>query len=156
MIQLRLAGILEKSIIPYKGCAQKIEFLCVMHRRSDFCVPKVKSSEFFSTVLLKGQVLGEVIHYFWKKEYQSRGAPHYHIILWIRDAPFIGVDPEDKVTEWIDKRITCHIPDEKTSPELDRLVTKYQLHKCSSYCRCKKKYGSAYYSLRVWISMKLF
>ena len=100
--------------------------------------------DFFSTVLVKGQALGEVKHYFWKKEYQSRGAPHYHLILWIRDAPVIGVDPEDKVTAWIDKRITCHIPDEKISPELHRLVTKYQLHKCSSYCRRKKKYGSAY------------
>ena len=30
------------------------------------------------------------------------------------------------------------------SPELHRLVTKYQLHKCSNYCRRKKKYGSAY------------
>ena len=103
-----------------------------------------KFRDFFSTVLVKGQVLGEVTHYFWKKEYQSRGAPHYHLILWIRDAPVIGVDPEDKVTAWIDKRITCHIPDEKISPELHRLVTKYQLHKCSSYCRRKKKYGSAY------------
>ena len=31
-----------------------------------------KFRDFFSTVLLKGQVLGEVTHYFWKKEYQSR------------------------------------------------------------------------------------
>ena len=38
-----------------------------------------KFRDFFSTVLLKGQVLGEVTHYFWKKEYQSRGAPHYHL-----------------------------------------------------------------------------
>ena len=103
-----------------------------------------KFRDFFTTILLQGEVLGEVTHYFWKKEYQSRGAPHYHVILWIKDAPVIGVDPEDKVTAWIDKRITCHIPDETVSPELHCLVTKYQLHKCSSYCKRKKKYGSAY------------
>ena len=71
-------------------------------------------------------------------------APHYHVLLWIKDAPVIGVDPEHVVTEWINKRISCHIPDEKGSPELHRLVTKYQLHKCSNYCRHKKKYGSTY------------
>ena len=103
-----------------------------------------KFRDFFTTVLLQGKVLGEVTHYFWKKEYQSRGAPHYHVLLWIKDAPVIGVDPQHKVTEWIESRITCHIPDEKISPELHCLVTKYQLHKCSSYCRRKKKYGNAY------------
>lgn len=109
-----------------------------------------KFHNFFEIVLIKGAVLGEVTHSFWKKEYQYRGAPHYHILLWIKDAPVIGVDPEHVVTAWIDKRIFCHIPDEKGSPELHRLVTKYQLHKCSNYykcskyCRRKKKYGSAY------------
>ena len=94
--------------------------------------------------LIKGGVLGEVTHSFWKKEYQSRGAPHYHVLLWIKDAPVIGVDPEHIVTTWIDKTISCQIPDEKVSPELHHLVTKYQLHKWSNYCRRKKKYGSAY------------
>ena len=89
-------------------------------------------------MLIKGAVLGEVTHSFWKKEYQSRGAPHYHVLLWIKDAPVIGVDPEHVVTAWIDKRISCHIPDEKSSPKLHRLVTKYQMHKCSNYCRHKK------------------
>ena len=103
-----------------------------------------KFRDFFTTVLLQGEVLGEVTHYFWKKEYQSRGAPHYHVLLWIKDAPVIGVDSEHAITEWIDNRITCHIPNEEVSPELYRLVTKYQLHKCSNYCRRKKKYGSAY------------
>ena len=95
-------------------------------------------------MLIKGGVLGEVTHSFWKKEYPSRGAPHYHVLLWIKDAPVIGVDPEHVVTAWIDKKISCQIPDEKVSPELHRLVTKYQLHKCSNYRRRKKKYGSTY------------
>ena len=103
-----------------------------------------KFRDFFNTVLLQGQVLGEVSQYFWKKEYESRGAPHYHILLWIKDAPVIGVHPEHQITEWIESKINCHIPDEKISPELHRLVTHFQLHKCSSYCRRKKKYGNGY------------
>ena len=43
----------------------------------------------------------------------------------------------------IESKITSHIPDEKISPELHRLVTHFQLHKCNIYCRCKK-YGNGY------------
>ena len=121
-----------------------IERLCIEDPISVSRKFSQKFHDFFDTVLIKGAVLGEVTHSFWKKEYQSRGAPHYHVLLWIKDAPVIGVDPEHVVTEWINKRISCHIPDEKGSPELHRLVTKYQLHKCSNYCRRKKKYKSAY------------
>ena len=52
--------------------------------------------------------------------------------------------PEPKITEWTESKITCHIPDEKISPELHRLVTHFQLHKCSSYCRRKKRYRNGY------------
>ena len=43
--------------------------------------------------------------------------------------------------KWIQERITCHIPDKKSDPEL---VTRYQMHKCSSYCKRKRKVGSVY------------
>ncbi len=50
----------------------------------------LKFHAFFRTVMLKGEVLGKVDHFYWKKEYQARGAPNYHVLLWIRDAPVIG------------------------------------------------------------------
>ena len=96
-----------------------------------------KFHDFFETVIMKGKVLGKVTHFFWKKEYQGRGAPHYHVILWIENAPVIGKDVPEDVLKWIKCRMTCRIPDEKTEPELYRLVTKYQLHKCSDYCKRK-------------------
>ena len=86
-------------------------------------------------MILDGQVLGKVEHYYWKKEYQSRGALLYHVLLWVQDAPVVGKDPPEKVLAWIRERITCHIPDQKNNPELHRMVTRYQLHKCSEYCR---------------------
>ena len=95
--------------------------------------------EFFNTVLLKGSVLGVVEHFFWKKEYQMRGAPHYHALLWIQGAPEIGKsDPKD-VLAWIQERITCKIPDAALNPELHALVTKYQMHKCTNYCKRRQK-----------------
>ena len=73
-----------------------------------------------------------------------RGAPHYHVLLWINEAPVIGVDSEITVLKWIQERITCRIPDKDTNPELHRLVTKYQMHKCSSYCKRTVKVGGAF------------
>ena len=57
----------------------------------------LKFHAFFKTVLLKGEVLGTVEHFYWKNEYQARGAPHYHVLLWIKDAPVIGRDDPDVV-----------------------------------------------------------
>ena len=77
-----------------------------------------KFHAFFNTVILKGRVLGTVTHYFFKKEYQARGAPHYHVVLWIEGAPTIGKDKSEEVLKWIQERISCRIPDENSNPEL--------------------------------------
>ena len=104
----------------------------------------MKFHAFFRKVLINGEVLGKVDHFYWKKEYQNRGAPHYHVLLWIRDAPVIDRDEPEDVLKWIQERITCHIPDKDGSPELHRLVIRYQLHKCSKYCKRRKKCGRSY------------
>ena len=105
-----------------------------------------KFHAFFQIVIIKGQVLGHVTHYYWKKEYQARGAPHYHVLVWIEDAPVIGEAEHDEVTAWMDSRITCHIPDQISDPDLHNLVTRYQLHKCSNYCRRKRRRGKIFLS----------
>ena len=103
-----------------------------------------KFHDFFRIVILNGKALGSVAHYFFKMEYQARGAPHYHILLWIDGAPVAGKDDDDVVLQWIQERITCRIPDEASNPELHKLVTKYQYHKCNNYCRRKKKVGGTF------------
>ena len=72
----------------------------------------------FLKVILKGLVLGIVDHSYLKKEDQYRRAPHYHVLLWIRDAPLIDRHDPEEVLDWIQERITSHIPDEQGSPEL--------------------------------------
>lgn len=103
-----------------------------------------KFHTFFNTVILKKQVLGIVEHYFFKKEYQTRGAPHYHAVIWIQNAPIIGKDHQQVVMPWITDRITCHFPEENTNPELHKLVTRYQRHKCSRYCKRTRKFGKTF------------
>ena len=82
----------------------------------------------FQKVIVNGKVLGPVAHL---KEYKACGAPHYHILLWIEDAPIAGRDEPEDVFRWIQNRITCRIPEEDSNPELHHLVTKYLSHRCS-------------------------
>ena len=102
----------------------------------------LKFHEFFNKIIINGRVLGQVDQFYWKKEYQARGAPHYHALVWICNAPVIGVSKEEDVIKFIDDRITCHIPKKDSCPELYNLVTKYQMHKCSNYCKRKRKFSS--------------
>ena len=101
------------------------------------------------TVLLNDKVLGKVTQPFLEEGVSSkaRSTPHYHVLPWMEDAPVIGKyssADDEAVLSWIQKRISYHIPDEKTNPELHRLVTKFQLHTCSKYCKHTKKYGNAF------------
>ena len=60
-----------------------------------------KFNSFFRTMIQKCKVLGEVEHFYWKREYQARGAPHFHVLLWIKDAPLISRDSPEKDLLWI-------------------------------------------------------
>ena len=50
-------------------------------------------------LILNGKALGSIAHYFSKKDYQARGAPHYHILLWIDGAPVAGKDDDHVVLQ---------------------------------------------------------
>ena len=50
--------------------------------------------QFFKTVLNNHpHPLGQITDYFIQVEFQHRGSPHVHILLWIKDAPKLGHDP---------------------------------------------------------------
>ena len=53
-----------------------------------------------------------------------RGAPHYYILLWIENAPAVGIDRPEDVCSFIQDRITCHIPDSNTSLDLNSFGNK--------------------------------
>ena len=46
---------------------------------------------------------------------------------------------KEKVIKFINKYVTCQIPDKKLSPILHGRVTKYQQHRCNKYCMRSKK-----------------
>ncbi len=94
-----------------------------------------KLRAFMSEVLLnKNGPLGDVDHYFYRREYQVRGTPHVHGKIWIKNAPRYGVSTDEEVINFIDKHITCRLPDPVKEPRLYGLVMKYQFHKCCTSC----------------------
>ena len=66
------------------------------------------------------------------------------MVVWIRDAPVVGVDDSDTVTRFNEERITCKLPCKKTDPTLHKHVTKYNFHMCNQYCRRPRKVNGGY------------
>lgn len=85
---------------------------------------------FFKQVLLaKDGPLGTVSHYYKRIEYQQRGTTHVHILLWIKDAPQLSKNSDNKsVLEFIEKHITSRLPDKELEPTLYALVNDLQRH----------------------------
>lgn len=90
--------------------------------------------------------LGEVIDFFWRKVYQARGAPHIHMLLWIKDAPKFGMNSDEIVLSFIEQYVTCEIPREGAQQNLRQQVLRFQSHRCGNYCRRKYKSKGKFYT----------
>ena len=53
--------------------------------------------------------LGEVKEFFYRVEFQKRGSPHLHCLLWVKDAPIYDktLQNEKEVCAFVDKYISC-------------------------------------------------
>ena len=72
--------------------------------------------------------LGKIKDWFYRVEYQQRGSPHIHMMLWLKDAPVFGIDKDEDVISFIDQIITCETP--KDNADLLDLVNR-QTHRHS-------------------------
>lgn len=108
------------------------------------------------------QVVEKKFHvkdFWYRVEYQHRGSPHVHGLLWLRDAPDVSNlssmsdEQWDKVASYFDKYVTAYHPDPSCPPaqlppcrrspenvdnveqDLAELLNRVQMHTCSkSYC----------------------
>ena len=76
--------------------------------------------------------LGKISDWFYRVEYQQRGSPHIHMLLWLENVPQFQEDSDNDVTAFIDKIITCQKPIDNV--ELLNLVNR-QVHRHSHTCR---------------------
>ena len=54
--------------------------------------------------------MGKISDWFYRVEYQQRGSPHIHMLIWLEDAPKFQIDSDKAVTSHIDKIISCQKP----------------------------------------------
>ena len=52
----------------------------------------------------------ELTHFYMRIEFQQRVSPHVHSLLWIENAPKYVISPLNDVIEFIDRTITCKLP----------------------------------------------
>ena len=104
------------------------------------CMFQHRIEAFFSEYLLSdAHPLGHITDYVIKIEFQLRGSPHAHCLLWVKNAPKIDKGPDDVVCPFIDKYITVVIPPIALENEHDiKLMENLQKHTHSGYC-CRNK-----------------
>ena len=89
-------------------------------------------------ILSPAQPLGNVKDFFWRLEFQNRGSPHIHCLLWVENAPVFEEDDDLTVCNFVSKYITAQLPDPRTQPELYKKVTEVQIHSKNHSRTCFK------------------
>ena len=101
-------------------------------RHFDYQVNKFLSSFLLSSA----EPLGKISDWFYRVEYQQRGSPHVHMLIWMECAPKFQEQSDKEVIEFINKIISCHKPTD--NPKLLNLVNR-QVHRHSHTCRNNTK-----------------
>ena len=91
---------------------------------------------FFTEVLLSNcQPIGKIVYYALRIEFQMRGSPHLHALIWTEDCPKLTSETKEAYIEFIDKHVQAYLPNKEDNPELHDLVNFYQKHAHSKTCR---------------------
>ncbi|XP_071855229.1 uncharacterized protein [Apostichopus japonicus] len=77
--------------------------------------------------------IGEIIDHFYRVEFQQRGSPHIHMLVWVKDAPLYGNAAPTEVASFVDQYVTCNIPDTVNQ------TVNLQSHSHAKTCRKKRQ-----------------
>ena len=77
-------------------------------------------SLFTDVILSDAAPLGNISNYFYRIEFQQRGSPHAHAILWVERTPQPNADPQE-TCQFVDGYVTSAIPN--TDENLKALLT---------------------------------
>ncbi|PIK54244.1 hypothetical protein BSL78_08871 [Apostichopus japonicus] len=77
--------------------------------------------------------IGEIIDHFYRVEFQQRGSPHIHMLVWVKDSPLYGNAAPTEVTSFIDQYVSCNIPDTVNQ------TVNLQSHSHAKTCRKKRQ-----------------
>ena len=81
--------------------------------------------------------IGQILNFDYQRKFQNRGTEHMHAPIHIVDAAKINENEDIEIVEFIDKYITCALPDETKQPEMNNLVKKVQTYNHTTTCKKK-------------------
>ena len=101
-----------------------------------------RSKELFRVLRSEVCPLGKLTDFYMRIEFQQRGSPHVHSLLWIENAPKYGISPLNEVIEFIDRTITCKLPNTDSllsdgEIDLQRHKHTHTCYKRKSFRRCR-------------------
>ncbi|XP_062599574.1 uncharacterized protein LOC134261132 [Saccostrea cucullata] len=76
--------------------------------------------------------IGIVKDFFYRTEFQQRGSPHIHMIVWIENAPKYQENTEQEIVNYVDNYLKCEKNEEND-------LTDLQVHKHSQTCKKRGK-----------------
>uniref|UniRef100_A0A0K0FEZ1 ATP-dependent DNA helicase n=1 Tax=Strongyloides venezuelensis TaxID=75913 RepID=A0A0K0FEZ1_STRVS len=102
----------------------------IFEKRLNIIMEHLKSNE---------SVLGKVIFYYYKIEYQQRGTPHVHMLLWTDEGMILDYTDKNGVEKFIDKYITTSLYTSLEDTTFTEKILNEQKHKCRlHYCKRRK------------------
>ena len=81
------------------------------------------------------KMIGKIFYYALCIEFQMRGSPHLHALIWTSNCPYLTDDNKQAYIDYIDQHVQAYMPSEEDDPELHNLVKTYQKHTHSGSCR---------------------
>ena len=91
---------------------------------------------FFTDILKKASILGEIQTFFYRIEFQLRGSPHAHCLLWTKDGPNMSEASDEEIITYFEDKISAQLQQE--NEELHDLVGQLQRHSHSVACKKKR------------------
>ena len=89
---------------------------------------------FLTTVLQSdSHPIGSIKDHFYRVEFQQRGSPHIHMLIWVENAPSKSTHSHNTIVSFIDSYITC-----EKNEEMKKLIN-YQTHRHARTCRKRGK-----------------
>lgn len=77
--------------------------------------------------------LGQIVDFFFRVEFQQRGSPHIHMLLWIENAPIYGETTTKEIETFIERHCKC-----SKNEEISELIN-YQTHRHARTCKKRGK-----------------
>jgi len=86
----------------------------------------------FINIVLKSEhkPLGKLTDYFYRVEFQQRGSPHIHMLVWIENAPKFGVNSNEEISLYVNQFFHCCSKNDALGS-----LNELQFHKHSRTCR---------------------